>query len=92
MGFGSLLKKVGEKVGESVDSLGGLLGEEKHSHTHIGHGCHDDDSHADYKHNRYCSFAPQSSGHAKWYVDGASYFWAVSMALEGALFINTSRD
>lgn len=33
--------------------------------------------------NRYQSFAPQSSGGAKWYVDGASYFHAVSVALEG---------
>jgi phospholipase D1/2 len=32
--------------------------------------------------HRFASFAPQSSGHAKWYVDGASYFWAVSVALE----------
>jgi phospholipase D1/2 len=32
--------------------------------------------------NRFASFAPQSSGQAKWYVDGASYFWAVSIALE----------
>lgn len=30
------------------------------------------------------SFAP-SSGDVKWYVDGASYFHAVSMALEGKL-------
>ncbi|KAI1276036.1 phospholipase [Xylaria sp. FL0933] len=34
--------------------------------------------------HRFQSFAPETSGHAKWYVDGASYFWAVSMALEGA--------
>jgi phospholipase D1/2 len=59
-----------------------LPGEEKHSHTHHGHACHED--HGDeFSTNRYCSFAPQSSGHPKWYVDGASYFWAVSMALEG---------
>ncbi|KAK1836948.1 hypothetical protein QBC39DRAFT_337761 [Podospora conica] len=77
MGFGDFLRKMG-------DGIDDLFGEEKHSHTHIGHGCHDDDSHADYRHNRYCSFAPQSSGHPKWYVDGASYFWAVSMALEEA--------
>lgn len=76
MGFGDLLRRMGDGIDE-------IFGEEKHSHTHIGHGCHDDDSHADYRQNRYCSFAPQSSGHPKWYVDGASYFWAVSMALEG---------
>ncbi|CAF3567821.1 unnamed protein product [Fusarium graminearum] len=34
--------------------------------------------------NRYRSFAGESSGNAKWYVDGASYFWAVSQAIEQA--------
>ncbi|KAI0869425.1 phospholipase [Hypoxylon argillaceum] len=34
--------------------------------------------------HRFQSFSPQTSGNAKWYVDGASYFWAVSMALEQA--------
>ncbi|KAI1081638.1 phospholipase D/nuclease [Whalleya microplaca] len=34
--------------------------------------------------NRFQSFAPETSGGVKWYVDGASYFHAVSMALEGA--------
>ncbi|KAI0184402.1 phospholipase D active site-containing protein [Xylaria flabelliformis] len=34
--------------------------------------------------HRFQSFSPQTSGNAKWYVDGASYFWAVSMALEEA--------
>ncbi|KAI1319331.1 phospholipase D/nuclease [Xylariaceae sp. FL0255] len=37
----------------------------------------------DTKH-RFQSFSPQTVGNAKWYVDGASYFWAVSMALEAA--------
>ena len=83
MGFSSLLKKIGDNIDELVSG-------EKHSHTHIGHGCHDDDSHAEYSHNRFCSFASQSSGHAKWYVDGASYFWAVSMALEGQEFSTTA--
>lgn len=32
--------------------------------------------------NRYQSFAAPSSGNVKWHVDGASYFWAVSTALE----------
>jgi phospholipase D1/2 len=35
--------------------------------------------------HRFQSFSSQTSGNAKWYVDGASYFWAVSMALEGNL-------
>ncbi|PNP76299.1 hypothetical protein FNYG_10358 [Fusarium nygamai] len=34
--------------------------------------------------NRYHSFASESKGNVKWYVDGASYFWAVSQALEQA--------
>ncbi|KAL7628012.1 hypothetical protein AAE478_002208 [Parahypoxylon ruwenzoriense] len=33
---------------------------------------------------RFQSFAPETSGDVKWYVDGASYFHAVSMALEEA--------
>jgi phospholipase D1/2 len=32
--------------------------------------------------NRFQSFAPPSSGNVKWHVDGASYFYAVSLALE----------
>ena len=32
--------------------------------------------------NRYQSFAPPSTGDVKWYVDGCSYFWAVSQSLE----------
>lgn len=79
MDFHKLLRKAKQGIEEL------LPGEERHSHTHDGHECHEDHSHAEYATNRYCSFAPQSSGHAKWYVDGASYFWAVSMALEGML-------
>ncbi|OTB06523.1 hypothetical protein M426DRAFT_318926 [Hypoxylon sp. CI-4A] len=33
---------------------------------------------------RFQSFAPETSGSVKWYVDGASYFYAVSQALEEA--------
>ncbi|KAK4218591.1 hypothetical protein QBC37DRAFT_189759 [Rhypophila decipiens] len=84
MVFGSFLKKLGEEIKEVGEKLENVFTDEKHSHTHFGHGCHEDDSHAEYSGNRYCSFAPQSSGQAKWYVDGASYFWAVSMALEEA--------
>ncbi|SPQ25196.1 43ab1b8c-7699-4c09-a344-cc17b2df94f7 [Thermothielavioides terrestris] len=78
MGLHSLLHKAKEGLEELLE------GEERHSHTHDGHECHQDASHAEYSSNRFCSFAPQSSGHAKWYVDGASYFWAVSVALEEA--------
>jgi len=83
MGLGTMLRKFGEKMEEMEGKVEEMFGGEKHSHTHVGHGCHEDDSHAEYNENRYCSFSPQSSGHAKWYVDGASYFWAVSIALEG---------
>lgn len=55
--------------------------DEKHSHTHEGSACHD--LHAEHRENRFHSFAPQTSGHAKWHVDGCSYFWALSEALEG---------
>ncbi|OIW28351.1 phospholipase D/nuclease [Coniochaeta ligniaria NRRL 30616] len=41
------------------------------------------ETHADTNH-RFSSFAPQTTGHAKWHVDGASYFWAVSIAIEEA--------
>ena len=39
--------------------------------------------------NRFQSSFPQSSGDIKWYVDGASYFHAVSMALERESYIRS---
>ncbi|KAK3307542.1 uncharacterized protein B0T15DRAFT_493016 [Chaetomium strumarium] len=78
MDFHSLI----EKAKQGIEDL--LPGDEPHSHTNEGHECDQDASHAEYRGNRYSSFAPQSSGHPKWYVDGASYFWAVSVALEEA--------
>ncbi|KAK3687304.1 hypothetical protein B0T22DRAFT_478641 [Podospora appendiculata] len=87
MGFSDLFKKLEKGIDDIQQGLGDLIPgreTEKHSHTHVGHGCHEDDSHAEHSANRYCSFAPQSFGHPKWYVDGASYFWAVSTALEEA--------
>ena len=76
------MERLFHKVEGKIERLFGGDGS-RHSHTHIGHTC--DDSHPEtHTANRYSSFAPQSSGHAKWYVDGASYFWAVSMALEQA--------
>lgn len=64
--------------------LAGVFGsdEEKHSHTHDGIECHAE-HHAEHAENRYASFAPQTSGHAKWHVDGCAYFWALSEAIEG---------
>jgi phospholipase D1/2 len=69
-----------KKVEEGIESI---FGGDKHSHTHVGQACGElhPGSHTA---NRYDSFAPESSGHVKWHVDGASYFWAVSEAVEQA--------
>ncbi|CRK17746.1 hypothetical protein BN1708_003027 [Verticillium longisporum] len=68
------------KVERGIDAI---FGDERHSHTKIGHECHEHHP-THHASNRYQSFAPQSTGNAKWYVDGCSYFWAVSEALENA--------
>ncbi|PKS09114.1 hypothetical protein jhhlp_003728 [Lomentospora prolificans] len=70
------------KAGAHLDRL--LTGEdERHSHTHLDQECtHIHPEH--HRNNRYTSFAPQTTGNAKWYVDGCSYFWAVSEAIEAA--------
>ncbi|TQV98777.1 hypothetical protein V2A60_007522 [Cordyceps javanica] len=59
-----------------------LFGGEKHSHAHVGHVC--DQLHPEHLINRFHSFAPETTGDAKWFVDGCSYFYAVSQALERA--------
>ncbi|EON96350.1 putative phospholipase d protein [Phaeoacremonium minimum UCRPA7] len=74
------MEDIFRKVAGGIEAV---FGGEKHSHTHIGEACHDVHPHL-HRENRYQSFAPQSSGHAKWYVDGCSYFWAVSIAIEQA--------
>ncbi|RFU75968.1 phospholipase d [Trichoderma arundinaceum] len=67
---------------DRVEALfGGDSGGEKHSHSHSGYQCdalHPEEHVA----NRFQSFVPPSSGNIKWFVDGCSYFWAVSEALE----------
>lgn len=65
------------KVESGIDAV---FGGEKHSHAHVGHVC--DQLHLEHISNRFHSFAPESSGNIKWFVDGCSYFWAVSEALE----------
>ncbi|KAL8382837.1 hypothetical protein RB595_006557 [Gaeumannomyces hyphopodioides] len=66
------------------DKVDRLLGHEHKDHSHTtAEGC-DDEHPVEHRENRYHSFAPQTSGVPKWYVDGASYFWAVSEALEQA--------
>lgn len=53
-------------------------------------GEHTESHHSPFHHlhigsNRYKSFAPPRTGNnAKWYVDGCTYMWAISMALENA--------
>ncbi|USW53501.1 Putative phospholipase D/Transphosphatidylase [Septoria linicola] len=57
-------------------------GKPTHSHTHSSNACSDNDDH---HLHRFQSFAPQREGNeVKWYVDGCSYMWAVSLALEHA--------
>ncbi|KAK2059220.1 phospholipase D/nuclease [Colletotrichum caudatum] len=68
------------KVERGIDAL---FGDERHAHTHMGHQCHEHHP-AGHAENRFQSFAPESTGNAKWYVDGCSYFWAVSEAIEQA--------
>ncbi|KKA31135.1 hypothetical protein TD95_000597 [Thielaviopsis punctulata] len=59
------------------------LGEEQHSHTSYGYDC--TSLHPEpHRNHRFQSFVPPSAGDVKWYVDGASYFWALSEALEKA--------
>ncbi|KPM38755.1 hypothetical protein AK830_g7800 [Neonectria ditissima] len=82
---GARVEGLTQQVGASIESnFGGPAKEEdRHSHTHLGDECNHlhPESHSS---NRFGSFAPENSGIPKWYVDGASYFWAVSEALEKA--------
>ncbi|KND93239.1 Phospholipase D1 [Tolypocladium ophioglossoides CBS 100239] len=69
-----------KKVEAGIDAV---FGGEKHSHSRLGQTC--DHLHpVDHVANRFQSFAAPSTGNVKWYVDGCSYFWAVSDALEQA--------
>ncbi|KAH7017394.1 putative phospholipase D [Ilyonectria destructans] len=82
----SIFKQVGahveglsQQVGASIESaFGGANKQDVHSNTEA------DPHSATQGANRFGSFAPEVSGNCKWYVDGASYFWAVSEALEKA--------
>ncbi|TQS31597.1 hypothetical protein Golomagni_08115 [Golovinomyces magnicellulatus] len=63
--------------------IGAVFDNQPHSHTHPGRSCdhlHPPENVA----NRFQSFAPQSKGRIKWFVDGCSYFWAVSEAIQNA--------
>jgi len=78
------------KIQGSVDKLSAdfkakLGSGVEHSHTHSGGEC-TEGTHSNHADNRYVSFAPerQAGNSVKWYVDGCSYMWAVSVALESA--------
>ncbi|KAF7542350.1 hypothetical protein G7Z17_g11650 [Cylindrodendrum hubeiense] len=83
---GAHVEGLGQQVGASLESaFGGANKENKenkedaHSNTTSSHP-HSAAQGA----NRFGSFSPETSGRIKWFVDGASYFWAVSEALEKA--------
>jgi phospholipase D1/2 len=68
-------KHFAKKVEDKFDA-------ERHSHTHKGFLCH---ALHNTVHNRFHSFAPpRIQNGAKWYIDGCSYFWALSEAIESA--------
>ncbi|RYO77046.1 hypothetical protein DL766_008963 [Monosporascus sp. MC13-8B] len=75
MSFDSFLRKAGDAIKDIKDRF---VEEDEHSHSHDTECQHPNTDH------RFQSAFEQSSGDVKWYVDGASYFWAVSMALEEA--------
>ncbi|KAI1660886.1 phospholipase D/nuclease [Daldinia decipiens] len=72
------LQKAEDAFKEVKEALKG--GGEEHSQQDNG-GAVEQQAPSNY---RFQSFAPQTTGSAKWYVDGASYFYAVSLALEEA--------
>lgn len=81
--FSSLLEKAHQTAYHVAGNIANKLSShEQHSHTHHGSSCTDG---AHDSPHRYGSFASQRNGNdVKWYVDGCSYMWAVSRALEGA--------
>ena len=75
-------RTVKQSVGGGGDSEAQPQQADVHAHTHPTPECSDRDKH---HMHRFQSFAPQREGNdAKWYVDGCSYMWAVSVALENA--------
>ena len=87
--FGGLVSSIFKKVHETVHGLGTEVEHRvagsgvTHSHTHAGAQC-TDGTHDSSEHH-YGSFAAERNGNdVKWFVDGCSYMWAVSRALEQA--------
>ncbi|KAF7195689.1 Phospholipase D1 [Pseudocercospora fuligena] len=77
-----LFDKIKESVKDVETRIKTATDTPTHSHTHKTEECSDGDSH---HLHRFQSFAPQREGNeVKWYVDGCSYMWAVSLALEHA--------
>lgn len=72
----SLSKKVGALVGLALDSL---------KHSSPPPSGDSEQPPPDRDEFRFRSFAAPSTGNVKWFVDGCSYFWAVSEALEREL-------
>ncbi|PNS19358.1 Phospholipase D1 [Sphaceloma murrayae] len=82
---GGFLDRVNSSLHDAGRTINAKLSgqDDVHTHTHgvdqCSDGCHSSSAH------RFQSFAPQRIGNqAKWYVDGCSYFYAVSVALEHA--------
>ncbi|KAK8080007.1 phospholipase D domain-containing protein [Apiospora hydei] len=85
-----LFHKLEEKVEQKFDEV---FHREGHNHEEQQQQPHEENGHFTpqiqqqdevRQSHRFQSFAPQSSGGVKWFVDGASYFFAVSVALEQA--------
>lgn len=89
--FGKLHSTIGEIGGELASKLGGHYDVQDYGYTSATQGGYGQQ--AGYngygaqaaRANRFESFAGQKNGNdVKWHVDGCSYMWAVSRALEGA--------
>lgn len=80
--FNKLQGSVNQLTADFKSKLGSDI---EHSHTHHSGAC-TEGIHANQTDNRYVSFAPerQAGNDVKWYVDGCSYMYAVSIALEQA--------
>ena len=75
-----ILDAIKNTFSDAAEELSGS----KHSHTHVGEQCAQGLHRPHHSEYRYGSFAPQSAGDVKWFVDGCGYMWAVSKALEQA--------
>ncbi|KAI9695732.1 MAG: hypothetical protein M1836_006098 [Candelina mexicana] len=76
--FHDVLHGIGSEINQTISGQGPT-----HSHTHAGADC-EDGAH-DHGSHSFGSFAAERYGNdVKWFVDGCSYMWAVSRALEQA--------